>query len=54
MEQAAMCKHVAANRDFRLYLEMKTRCEAITLPKAVIDTDQPLNDCVVRALNALL
>ena len=45
--------HPAGNRDFPLYLEVKARFEAISLPKAVIDTDQPLEACVERALAAL-
>ena len=46
-------EHVAANRDFKLYLEVKARFEEITLPKGVIDTDQPLTDCVRVAGAAL-
>jgi predicted kinase len=38
--------HVAANRDFELYLRVKARFEEITLPKTVIDTDEPLETCV--------
>ena len=37
----------------RLYLQVKARFEEITLPKTVIDTDQPLHVCVSRALSAL-
>ena len=45
--------HLAANRDFNLYLEVKARFEEITLPKTVIDTDQPLEDCIRLAKAAL-
>ena len=45
--------HVAANRDFNLYLEVKARFEEIKLPKLVIDTDQPLNACLERAKEVL-
>ncbi len=45
--------HLAANRDFRLYLEVKARFEEITLPKIVIDTDQPLA-AYVQSAKALL
>ena len=45
--------HVAANRDFQLYREVKSRFETILLPKTVIDTDQPLEQCISRALIAL-
>jgi adenylylsulfate kinase len=46
-------EHPAFNRDFQLYVEVKARFEAITYEKTVIDTDQPLVDCVERALAAL-
>jgi predicted kinase len=47
-------EHVASNRDFKLYLEVKVRFEGITFPKAMIDTDDPLADCVRVAATALL
>lgn len=46
--------HLAANRDFNLYLEVKARFEEITLPKTVIDTGQPLQDCVEVARASLV
>lgn len=46
--------HLAANRSFELYLEVKARFEEITLPKTVIDTDQPLATCVQRSRVALV
>ena len=45
--------HPATNRDFTLYLAVKARFEEITLPKTVIDTDQPLEICVQEAKAAL-
>jgi predicted kinase len=42
--------HPAHNRDFALYLEVKARFEPITNPKTTIDTDQPLEDCIERAM----
>lgn len=45
--------HLAENRDFKLYLEVKARFEEITLPRTVIDTDQPLSACVKIASIAL-
>lgn len=45
--------HVAANRNFDLYLQVKSRFEEITLPKIVIDTDQSLETCVQQATAAL-
>jgi predicted kinase len=52
-EQSASEAHPAGNRDFQLYIEVKSRFEAITLPKTVIDTSQPLQDCIERALASL-
>ena len=52
-EYAAAGTHPAGNRDYRLYLEVKARFEAITLPKTVINTDQSLETCVQQALAAL-
>lgn len=45
--------HVAENRDFQLYLEVKARFETIVQPKTVIDTDQPFSECVELALAVL-
>jgi predicted kinase len=46
--------HVAANRDFKLYMEVKARFEEITLPKTVIDTDRPVEQCLELAKAALV
>jgi predicted kinase len=51
--ESAASMHRAGNRDYKLYLELKARFEAITVPKTVIDTDQPLEVCVRQALAAL-
>ena len=45
--------HPAGNRDYQLYLEVKSRFEAITHPKMIIDTEQPLETCVQQALAAV-
>ena len=45
--------HPAGNRDFQLYLDVKARFETITFPKIVIDTGDPLEKCVRRALENL-
>ena len=52
-EGTAANSHVAGNRDFQLYLEVRARFETIMLPKTIIDTDQPLQQSVARALTAL-
>jgi predicted kinase len=51
--QSALGSHPAGNRDFHLYLDVRARFEAITLPKVVIDTEKPLGECVEMALAAL-
>jgi predicted kinase len=45
--------HPAGNRDYQLYLDVKTRFETITHTKTVIDTELPLEACVVLAFAAL-
>ena len=45
--------HVAGNRDYQLYLEVKARYEQIVHPKTVVDTDQAFEDCIEQALAAL-
>ena len=45
--------HLATNRDFALYLQVKARFEEITLPKTVLDTDAPIEVCVQLAKSAL-
>ena len=46
--------HLAANRSFELYLKVKARFEEISLPKTVVNTDQPLAVCVQIAKAALI
>ena len=50
---AAGKSHVAGNRDYALYREVKARFEAITFSKVVIDTEQLLEANLERALAAL-
>jgi predicted kinase len=46
-------KHVAANRDYTLYLSIKARFEPIREPKLVINTDNELAQCLVLCLDYL-
>jgi predicted kinase len=46
--------HLARNRDFNLYLQVKARFDEITLPKTIIDTSHPLDVCVQKAKMALM
>jgi predicted kinase len=52
-QQAQSGEHPAADRDYDLYLKVKTASEEITLPKMIVDTDQPFETCVQRALGFL-
>jgi predicted kinase len=45
--------HLAANRNFDLYLKIKSHFEEITFPKTVIDSDQSLESCIQLATAAL-
>jgi adenylylsulfate kinase len=46
--------HLAANRDFELYLKVQAQFEEITLPKTMIDTDQPIEMSIQNAKSALV
>lgn len=45
--------HPAGNRDFQLYLAVKDRFEAITVPKVLIDSSQELEQCIRIAMEQL-
>jgi predicted kinase len=45
--------HPAENRDFELHRRVRERFEKIDFRKTLLDTDQPLDVCVQRALLAL-
>ncbi|MGA8215739.1 MAG: AAA family ATPase [Candidatus Sulfotelmatobacter sp.] len=51
-DHATAGSHPAGNRNFQLYLEVKSRFEAIGAPKTVIDTSEPLLECIEQALAA--
>jgi predicted kinase len=51
--QASAGEHVAGNRSFDLYLEVKARFEPITFQKTIIDTDLPLEECMNQAHAAI-
>jgi predicted kinase len=46
--------HPARNRNFSLYLDVDAHFEPIQYNKAIINTDQPLEDCVQQALANLI
>ncbi len=53
LEWDASSNHPAGNRNYQLYLEVKARFEAITVPKTVIDTSLDFETCVRRCLENL-
>ncbi len=52
-DQGRSGEHQAANRNYELYVRVRNQFEEIRLPKAVIDTDQPLQVCVQLGLKAV-
>jgi hypothetical protein len=36
-----------------MYLEMKAKADPLTVPRLVVDTDQPLEDCISACLQYL-
>jgi predicted kinase len=55
LEKDQACgRHLAGNRSFDLYLQLKAAFEPILFPKLVIDTDQPLEECVAQARAVIL
>lgn len=50
---AEAASHLAGNRDYQLYLAVKSRFEAITHAKTVIDTDQPREACLQHATSGI-
>ena len=52
-DQAASGEHPAANRNYELYLRVKSHFEEIKLSKTIIDTDEPLEVCVQQGVEAL-
>jgi hypothetical protein len=51
--QLTAAAHPAGNRNFQLYLDVRSRFETIVAPETLIDTDKPLNVYVEQALAAL-
>jgi predicted kinase len=52
-DDAATGAHVAENRTWDLYLEVRRRFEPIPEPKTIIDTDRPLEHCATLAVRAI-
>jgi predicted kinase len=53
-QHAASGEHPAGNRSYELYLEVKARFEAITVPKTAVNTDRDREACCAQALAAIL
>jgi adenylylsulfate kinase len=45
--------HLARNRTFAMYLSMKANADAITVPRLVVNTDQPLEESLAACLKYL-
>lgn len=46
---ASRLSHPARNRSFELYRSLRAQCEPIAVPKLVVDTDAPLEECAAEA-----
>jgi adenylylsulfate kinase len=47
--EASAGSHLAHNRTYALYQRLRAEFEPITLPKLVVNTDAPLEECVAAA-----
>lgn len=52
-EDVSTGRHPAQNRNFELYKTVRDSFEPIPAPKLVVDTDQPLEDCIGACLEFL-
>ena len=43
-------RHLAANRSFEMFLAMRARSDPLVVPRLVVDTDQPLPECLAASL----
>lgn len=48
--EAARSSHLAQNRTYELYKKLQAEFDPIPTPRLVVDTDTPLEDCIVAAL----
>ena len=44
-------RHVAGNRNFELYLQLKAGLEPLQEERLIVDTEAPIDDCVARCLS---
>lgn len=42
--------HLAANRSYPMFLKMRANADPLIIPRLVVDTDRPLNECVSACL----
>ncbi len=43
-------RHLAANRGYEMFLKMRASADPLIIPRLLIDTDQPLNECLSLCL----
>lgn len=48
--EAARASHLAANRTYELYKRLQAEFDPIPTPKLVVNTDEPLADCITAVL----
>ncbi len=44
-------RHLAANRSFEMFLAMRAKADALVVPRLVVDTDQPIQECLAVSLD---
>jgi len=50
-QDSAQGQHLAANRSYEMFLAMRAKADPLVVPRLVVDTDQPLTDCVEKSLD---
>lgn len=50
---ASSGEHLAANRDFDLYLRLKNQFEPLKVPHLLVNTEEPVEICMLRCLDYL-
>ncbi len=43
-------RHLAANRSFEMFLAMRAQADALVVPRLVVNTDRPLEECLALSL----
>jgi predicted kinase len=47
-------RHLAANRSFEMFLAMRVKADPLVVPRLVVDTDRPLQECLAASLEYIM